>query len=670
MAEINDDSPDRVEVAVVGGGQAGLAIGHFLSAQGRRFVILEAADTLGAAWKQRWASLVLFTPRRYDGLPGLAFPGDPDGYPGRDEVVSYLEAYAAEFALPVEFGSGVWSMAWADGHFVLEVDDRTLEADAVVVATGPFQTPRMPRFAADLAPAVFQVHSAGYSGPGEVPAGTVLVVGGGNTGFQIASELADTHTVHLSIGSRQRALPQRLLGRDLFWWLTKTGRISARRMGARDALVGTSRRALRRRGVSIRARATGAAARAVTFADGSELAVDAVVWASGFGLDHSWIDLPVTTTDGALRQRRGVAETPGLYFLGMPWQSTRGSALLGWVKDDAEYIAAKIAGQFESDGSTAMDTPPPSDHADEPESLAVARRALAGTERDQVAARRDHAADERDLLGEQRDDAGEQRDRAAGERDAADAERDQAGASRDQAAIERDALAEQRDRAEAKGKVIGSAADALIRSALARRDAAWDRRQALHDREAGARGRAEAEHDRDAGASERVEAEHDRDAGASERIEAGHDRTTAFTDRGVAAKERRFSSVDELTGSYRRDAGFTELEREIGRARRMGTPLTVVSVDVDGADDGRLVNVADTIAAAFRPYDPVIRNGERDFLCAVSGLDEAGAANRIAVIRAALEQAHDLGRVSTGVAALQPGDSCADVVERADLART
>ena len=666
-AEINDDWPARFEVAVVGGGQAGLAIGHFLAAQGRRFVILEAADTVGAAWKRRWASLVLFTPRRYDGLPGLAFPGDPDGYPGRDEVVAYLEAYAATFALPVEFGSGVWSMAKVGEHFLLEVDDRTIEAEAVVVATGPFQTPRMPRFAADLAPELFQVHSAGYAGPGAVPAGTVLVVGGGNSGFQIASELAATHTVHLSIGSRQRTLPQRLLGRDLFWWLTKTGRLSARRMGARDAVIGSNRRALRRRGVTMRARATGATARAVSFADGSELAVDAVVWASGFGLDHSWIDLPVTTTDGALRQRRGVAETSGLYFLGMPWQSTRGSALLGWVKDDAEYIAAQIADQLDSDGSTAMDTPTSSD---EPESLAVARRALEGTERDQVAARRDHAAEERDLLGEQRDDAGEQRDHAARERDAADAARDQAGTSRDQAALERDALAEQRDRAEAKGKVIGSAADALIRSALARRDAAWDRRQALHDREAGARGRAEAEHDRDAGASERVEAEHDRDAGASERIEAEHDRTTAFTDRGVAAKERRFSSVDEQTGTYRRDAGFTELEREIGRARRMGTPLTLVSVDVDSADTGRLVDVAGTIAAAFRPYDPVIRNGERDFLCAVSGLDEAGAANRIAVIREALERAHDQCRVSTGVAALQPGDSCADIVERAGLART
>ena len=307
-----------------------------------------------------------------------------------------------------------------------------------------------------------------------------------------------------------------------------------------------------------------------------------------------------------------------------------------------------------------VDTPPPPDRAAEPESLAVARRALAGTERDQVAARRDHAAQERDLVGDQRDDAGEQRDRAAGQRDAADAERDEAGASRDQAALERDALAEDRDRAEAKEELIGgAAADALIRAALARRDAAWDRRQALHDREAGARGRAEAEHDRDAGASERVEAEHDRDAGASERTEAEHDR-----------KDQRFSSVDELTGTYRREAGFTELEREIVRARRMGTPLTVVSVDVDSGDDGRLVDVAGTIAAAFRPYDPVIRNGERDFLCAVSGLDEAGAAHRLAVIRAALERAHAQGRVSTGVAALQPGDSCEDIVERAGLART
>jgi putative flavoprotein involved in K+ transport len=204
-------------------------------------------------------------------------------------------------------------------RFVLELADRTIEADAVVVATGPFQTPRVPRFAADLAPGTFQIHSGDYHTPEEIPTGRVLVVGGGNTGFQIASELSSTHEVHLSIGSRQRSLPQQLLGRDLFWWLRKTGLLSVtidskrgRRLSSSEALIGSSRRALRRRGVTFAPRATGASGTKVTLADETELPVDAVIWATGFELDHSWIQLPVTTDGGGIRHHRGVSDIPGL----------------------------------------------------------------------------------------------------------------------------------------------------------------------------------------------------------------------------------------------------------------------------------------------------------------------------------------------------------------------
>ena len=163
--------PDRVDVAVVGAGQAGLAIGHFLARQGRRFVIFEAADAVGTAWRNRWDSLVLFTPRRYDALPGLRFPGDPDGYPTRDEVIAYLEQYRAAFDLPIEFNSAVRSLTTADDTFRIELDDRQVVADQVVVATGPFHEPRIPEVAAQLAPEVFQLHSSGYRRPGDVPEG-------------------------------------------------------------------------------------------------------------------------------------------------------------------------------------------------------------------------------------------------------------------------------------------------------------------------------------------------------------------------------------------------------------------------------------------------------------------------------------------------------------------
>jgi putative flavoprotein involved in K+ transport len=181
---------ERFDVAVIGGGQAGLAVGYLLARQGRRFAILEAGESIGEAWRTRWNSLVLFTSRRYSGLPGLPFPGDREGYATRDEVLAYLEQYAATFRLPVRLGTPVRRLGHEAGRFGLEFDGGRAEADQVVVATGPFQVPRIPPISDQLAPDVFQVHSTGYLEPSDIPAGTVVVVGGGNTGYQIAKELA------------------------------------------------------------------------------------------------------------------------------------------------------------------------------------------------------------------------------------------------------------------------------------------------------------------------------------------------------------------------------------------------------------------------------------------------------------------------------------------------
>ncbi len=345
------DHPRRIGVAVVGAGQAGLAIGYHLRRQDRDFAIFEAGDGVATAWRRRWDSLVLFTPRRYDALPGLDFPGAPDGYPTRDEVVAYLERYAAAFELPIEYRSRVVSLARSDDTFVLDLDGgERVEADQVVVATGPFQAPNVPTIAGGLAPEVVQTHSSSYRRPSDLPTGTVLVVGGGNTGFQIAQELAATRSVHLAIGSRQTPLPQRLLRRDLFWWLTKIGILGrtvesrlGRRLQDRDTLIGSSPRQVTRHGVVLKPRATDAAGRTVRFADGGALEVDAVVWATGYRADHSWIDLPIFDADGRPRHRRGVTDVTGAYFLGLAWQWTRGSALVGWVRDDAEFIAGRVA---------------------------------------------------------------------------------------------------------------------------------------------------------------------------------------------------------------------------------------------------------------------------------------------------------------------------------------
>jgi putative flavoprotein involved in K+ transport len=340
----------RHEIVVVGGGQAGLAIGYFLAQQGRDFTILEAAAEPAAAWRERWDSLRLFTSARYDALPGLAFPGDPDRYPGRDEVVEYLTGYARHFDLPVQLDSPVRAIRRTGATYLVELDDRAYEADQVVVATGPFQVPFVPAIAERLDAGVVQLHSTEYRSPDAIPNGPVLVVGGGNTGFQIAEELSGSREVHLSIGSRQTPLPQRILGRDLFWYLDATGLIRkttasriGRRMEGRDTLIGSTPRGIRRRqGVQLHGRAIDAGGRTVEFSDGTKLEVGAVIWATGFRLDHSWVDVRVFDDAGRLVHRRGVTDSPGLYFLGLTWQHTRGSALLGWVKDDAEYIAQQI----------------------------------------------------------------------------------------------------------------------------------------------------------------------------------------------------------------------------------------------------------------------------------------------------------------------------------------
>ncbi len=340
------------EVLVIGGGQAGLAMGYHLKQSGRSFQIADAGAQVGQAWRSRWGSLQLFTSGRYDNLPGLPFPAGPDTYPGKDDVADYLQAYAAKFDLPVRLSTKVTSLTRGDSGYVAKAGGEVLEARQVVVATGPFQVPFTPPFAEGLDPGVHQVHSADYRRPQNVPAGKILVVGAANSGCQIAGELSDTHSVELSAGQRIPAIPQRPLGRDIWTWATalRLDKVTAdsrlgRRLAGRDQVIGPGpRRLARRHGIRIRPRATSTAGRTVTFADGTTADYDAVVWATGFTADHTWIDIPdVKDKQEGVLHKRGVTRSPGLYMLGLTWQHTRGSALLGWVGNDAAFLAGQIA---------------------------------------------------------------------------------------------------------------------------------------------------------------------------------------------------------------------------------------------------------------------------------------------------------------------------------------
>jgi putative flavoprotein involved in K+ transport len=363
----NGARDELLDVAVIGGGQAGLAMAWQLAQHHLRFVVLEAGPELGHTWRSRWDSLTLFTPTQYNSLPGMPFPGASDTYPGKDAVAAYLQAYAAAFSLPVRLNARVTQLHKTAEGFEIRAQDETYRARQVVVATGPFQMPFVPPAAQRLDGSVIQLHGADYRNPQALPPGPVLVVGGGNSGFQIAGELtAAGRQVDLSIGTKMPMLPQRLAGRDLFWWLTRLGllRVSVasrpgRRMSRRDFIIGGSRRRLQAAGVRFRPGLAEAQERTVRFTDGTTAAVGTVVWATGYRSDYSWIGIPGVVRDGTVIHRRGTTEVPGLYFLGLSWQHTRGSALLGFVRDDATYLASCITTAASAAQAAAQPAPQP-----------------------------------------------------------------------------------------------------------------------------------------------------------------------------------------------------------------------------------------------------------------------------------------------------------------------
>jgi putative flavoprotein involved in K+ transport len=212
-----------LDVLVIGGSQAGLAIAWHLARQGLRYAVLEAGPEIGHAWRSRWDSLTLFTPAQYDALPGMPFPAPADTYPTKDPVAGYLQAYASALEVPVRLNARVTGLSRTEEGFEARTADQVFRAGQVVVTTGPFQTPFVPPAAQGLDGSVTQLHSAGYRNPQALPEGPVLVVGGGNSGFQITEELAATRHVDMSIGERAPMLPQRLAGKDLFWCLTRLG---------------------------------------------------------------------------------------------------------------------------------------------------------------------------------------------------------------------------------------------------------------------------------------------------------------------------------------------------------------------------------------------------------------------------------------------------------------
>jgi putative flavoprotein involved in K+ transport len=345
---------------VVGGGQAGLAVGYHLKQRGLPFVILDAHERIGDAWRKRWDSLRLFTPGRYDSLPGMRFPGPPTSYPTKDEVADYLESYARAFELPVRTGSTVERVSQAGDRFAVSCGPDTLLCENVIVATGASHHPRIPAFARELDDRIFQLHSKDYRTPSQIPEGDVLVVGAGNSGAEIAMELSSHHKVRLSgrdpgqEPTRAGTLPDQLVTPILWFMATQVLKVTnplGRKMRAHflDPPRGIPLGRVRRKdfaaaGIERVPRVAGVKNGLPILEDGKVLDVSAVIWCTGYTPNYGWIDVPLPIENGYPVHDRGVVRScPGLYFIGLLFLYSLSSALVGGVGRDAGHIADHIA---------------------------------------------------------------------------------------------------------------------------------------------------------------------------------------------------------------------------------------------------------------------------------------------------------------------------------------
>jgi putative flavoprotein involved in K+ transport len=357
---------------VIGGGQAGLAVGFYLARQGRQFVILDVHQRVGDAWRNRWDSLRLFTPARFNSLPGMTFPGPAYAVVTKDEVADYLEHYATAMHLPVRTGVEARKVSRAtDGGWTIETSDGRVAADAVIIATGGYQTPNLPDWARELDPDIVQLHSMDYRNPAQFQAGPVLVVGASHSGAEIAIEAASEHQTILA-GRDTGQVPLPTTGwlvrvtAPLIWFAvtrvltvdTPIGRKMRPQVRAHGfPLEHPGRGDILAAGVErITERASGVRDGKPMLADGRVLDVRNVVWCTGFRGDYGWIEGLAYGEDGYPEQDHGVVTSaPGLYFVGLKFQRAGASALVGGVAQDAAIVASHIAARIAKHSAMAKE---------------------------------------------------------------------------------------------------------------------------------------------------------------------------------------------------------------------------------------------------------------------------------------------------------------------------
>ena len=348
----------RIQTIVIGGGQAGLAVGYHLAKRHLPFLILDANKKVGDAWRNRWDSLRLFNPARYAGLPGLAFPARGDSFPTKEQMADYLADYSRRFLLPVRNGIKV-DRLWKEGdRFIMIAGREHFESENVVVAMANYQVPRVPAFARDLDPGIVQLHSHEYRNPSQLQEGGVLVVGVGNSGAEIAIEVARSHRTWVS-GKETGHIPWpidsvigrfflvrlvRFLGHHILTVGTPIGRkLRPKLLSTASPLVRVKPKDLISAGVESVPRVAGVRDGRPLLAGNRTLDVQNVIWCTGYEHGFPWIDLPLSEEDGLPRHERGVvASVPGLYFVGLHFLYSMTSATLMGIGRDAARVVKAI----------------------------------------------------------------------------------------------------------------------------------------------------------------------------------------------------------------------------------------------------------------------------------------------------------------------------------------
>lgn len=360
---------EHIETVIIGGGQAGLAVGYQLRKSGRPFVILEANARVGDSWRKRWDSLRVFTPAKYNGLPGMRFPAPSLSFPTKDEVGDFQAAYAKRLDLPVRTSTRVDALDRDGDRYVVTAGEDTYDADNVVVATGACQIPRVPTFASELKPAIEQIHSSEYKSPSQLRDGDVLVVGTGNSGAEVAFELSRTRRVFVA-GSTPREVPFkhgafgaafalpliRFMGTYLLNVDTPVGRKAQPQFLRHGApLIRVKAKDLAAAGVTRLPRVAGVSEGLPLLEGGQRIDVANVIWCTGFRTDFDWIHLPAFGEDGRPKQYRGVVRSmPGLYFLGLEFQYAATSGVLPGIVRDSVYVARDILARMPAGASVQV----------------------------------------------------------------------------------------------------------------------------------------------------------------------------------------------------------------------------------------------------------------------------------------------------------------------------